>query len=368
MTMSRLLQCLAALFFLDMLAVTGFTTKQLASSEELRQIAHKSARKIPFSQSSLKTWRLWSETFLQHIRSDLLLQLAVPVNHTALRDLSSSLGIAADTGFMPSFADESARAGYAVEYFCRAQLAADLLFGSAEPAFLVQAVQNLLSSSDSCRLTSLGGGPGFDFVAAVLTATYKSQQKEQQPTRIQAIVLDYELGWAPLVHAMGRSVHSILGGPHTCDFGGCDITLPLADPSNRQAADRASDTNVWICSYCVAENAAKLRHDDYVFFRDLFAASQQGAFFVFTETTHRIWPELAQAAMAEATGFDIAFPRREDGRGKRGRQMVLQKRLGATMGEIEKELCILFQGNNELHERKIRNGSRRQVRKIRGGK
>jgi hypothetical protein len=98
--------------------------------EELRSIATSGCRKVEGSASSLKAWRNWSSKTIQLIRSDLPQSLTTPVDIQALNDLSFSLGVAADVGAMPSFANQGARAGYAVHYFCRAQLMADLLFSS----------------------------------------------------------------------------------------------------------------------------------------------------------------------------------------------------------------------------------------------
>jgi hypothetical protein len=130
---------------------------------------------------------------------------------------------------------------------------------------------------------------------------------------------------------MSTSVDSVLGGSHSCVFDGCDITVPLSDPVNARYAQEILDTDLWVCSYCVSENAVKLRQGlplPFVFFSDVFSQAKENSIFVFTETTHRLWPELVDVAL-ETAGFDVAFPRR-NGRGKSGRQLILRKRAGAT--------------------------------------
>jgi hypothetical protein len=309
---------------------------------------------------------------IQLIRSELIVNLPTPVDREALTKLSFQLGVAADIGSMPSFEHDGARAGYAVDYFCRAQLMADIIF-SSESSFLREDVDRLLSSGNKqCNIGSLGGGPGYDFVAAALVATYKSQQRQQTlpPVVLHATIFDYEHGWAPLVEKMASAVEHTLGGSgahqHSCHFGGrCDIALPLSHASNAVCEKEANDTDIWFCSYCIAENANKLRDGNFIFFQDLFEASKPNALFVFTETTHRLWPDLAAIAN---TGFDVAFPQSRGNR--QNRQMVLRKRLGATLGQEEFELCKVFERDNEMHKRTIRNGRfrRRQVKKIRGSK
>jgi hypothetical protein len=348
----------------------AFSTATFPAVNELRDIASASTLKVPGSLSYLRTWHHWSELSIQLIRSEFIANLPTPVDREALTKLSFQLGVAADTGSMPSFEHDGARAGYAADYFCRAQLMADILF-SSECAFWKEDADRLWSSGTQCNIGSLGGGPGYDFVAAALIATYKSQQQRPTttlppPVSLRATIYDYQHGWAPLVEKMASAVEHTLGGAHSCRFGGCDITLPLSDPTNAACLGAAFDTHVWFCSYCVAENARKLRDGNFIFFRDLFHAAKPGALFVFTETTHRLWPDFAAIIIANTAGFDVAFPKSRGNR--QNHQMVLRKRVGATLGKKEMEWCKVFERHNEMHERKIRNGRERQLKKIRGAK
>lgn len=224
--------------------------------EELRNIASASGKKVRGSSNSLKAWRYWSDKTIQLLRSDLEQSLTIPVDNQALNDLSIQLGVAADVGAMPSFEDEGARAGYCVNYFCRAQLMADLLFTS-DSSILGEEIDDLLAGTvaKTCRISSLGGGPGFDFVAAALIASYRSLQQNTQPTTLHATIFDYEEGWSCLVKKMSESVQNVLGGAHSCGFAKCDITVPLSNPINSQCRQEILQTDIWFCSYCVAENA-----------------------------------------------------------------------------------------------------------------
>jgi hypothetical protein len=105
----------------------------------------------------------------------------------------------------------------------------------------------------------------------------------------------------------------------------------------------------------------------FVFFRDVFSQAKENSIFVFTETTHRLWPELVDVAL-ETAGFDVAFPRR-NGRGKSGRQLILRKRAGATTLSAEAmEQREAFERDSAAHKRKIQVGFRRERRKIPGAK
>ena len=375
---------------------------------ELLALAWQHRAKVPGSDNHRQAYSAFAEAALASVRSGLVPRLPVQADRGATEDLTFRLGMAADVGAMPSFAHPGARAGYALGYFCRAKLLADVLFDAqttpdaglsadrSDPNFLGECVRDLLVAGhrDVVRVGSLGGGPGFDFVAAAVLACHAALERQvraagmsnsgetnlsaRPPMTIEATVFDYEEGWSDIIPSMEDAVRDSLGAGHALGFGQCDITLPLAHDDNAACWAAASKTDLWICSYCVAENAALLRSGSYAFFRQLFAAAPPGTLFVFTETTHRLWPEIVDVALSsggkvdadldEAAGFDVAFPRSTRGRGKAGFQLTLRKRSGARLGAGERALCARFRQDSARQEDKIRGGWRRQRRKVRGGK
>jgi hypothetical protein len=58
--------------------------------------------------------------------------------------------------------------------------------------------------------------------------------------------------------------------------------------------------------YVVAENAVLLRAGGYAFFRAAARRAAAGSVFVFAETTHRLWPAIARAAIGACDGDDAA--------------------------------------------------------------
>jgi hypothetical protein len=348
----------------------------------LHFIAQKASRKIPGSLEYYKFWRKWSYLVLHQVRSELSNTLPVPVDFARTRALAFSLGVAADQGRMPSFQGQGARAGYALNYFCRAQLLADILFHDAhQPAFFAHALQTLFSRETTVRVTSLGGATGYDFVAAAMMASFRNVV-QQQPvaatnvttgTSIHATVLDYEEGWSDLVDCMFGATTKVLDfdatSNHVCTFGGtCDITKSLHHASNAACRTALATTHIWTTQYCVAENAAPLRTSDFVFFRDLFEQSNNGSLFVFTETTHRIWPELVEL-VTSSNCFQAAFVK--SGRSRTGYQLLMLKRQGENdrlLDEISEELMADFVRDREMHEQKMAGGHERQRKKIRGAK
>merc|ERR1711920_434886 len=113
--------------------------------------------------------------------------------------------------------------------------------------------------------------------------------------------------------------------------------VSLSHPNNSGCLQIASSVDLWVCQYCVAENMAKLRDSKYVFFTDLFAAAREGALFIITEVTPRLWPDFVEAIQAQPDlGLEVAFvqysKRRQSAlRRHVGRpQLVLRKKRGAS--------------------------------------
>ena len=119
-----------------------------------------------------------------------------------------------------------------------------------------------------------------------------------------------------------------------------------------------------------------------MFFRNLMEAAQPGSLFVFTETTHRQWPNIVQTAI-EACGDDCAVKEAGTGRawdfvfprvqGKRGNQLVMVKNAparpasssdfptpppssledAAWISEREREQLLLFKRDDEMHQARV---------------
>jgi hypothetical protein len=241
-----------------------------------------------------------------------------------------------------------------------------LLFGESSESTITS------TTTTSCNITSLGGGPGFDFVAAALVATYNTAGNGN--AKVHATIMDYEEGWQDLVEAMNVATQTTLQQPGiSCEWGGkCDITQPLTHPSNAGTLKAIPTTDLWTCQYCVSENLLLLRETQYIFFRELFEAAPVGALFLFTETTTRVWPDFLELIQSDLPYMEIGFPKRTSGRSKKSPQMVLCKQSpkddACTVHPRDLELAVEFRRYLERHERKLESGWERQVRKVRGGK
>ena len=377
-------------------------TDTTAYRKSLATIAFTASLKKTGSTRYLADWRRYSELGVKAIRDHLSTNLPHPVDEDATTALTAALGKAVDEGSMPSFEEPGARAGYALGLFGRARLLADLLFlDTVEPVFDQEEneenIWNLLpntiihNNSRCCNIVSLGGGPGYDFVAAALVAsfqnecaafadhkTHKRHKSTLQSTRsslsIHATIYDYELGWSDLVETVSKATRAVLpnGSQYHCHFGGqCDITLPLSHSSNinTDISEKASTSDVLVCQYCVAENAATLRLSNFGFFRELFDLAKEESVIIFTETTHRIWPELIclltkeenKISPSKNSGFQVSFPFTR--RGRNGVCMVLRKRAGSSISDEHLEMCETFAQHQQMNDRRQQNGFVRQQRK-----
>jgi len=373
--------------------ITG-TRKQTSASlsNETHDIHKLSARanlKIPGSASHRRLWRHFLHRFCENVQAELRRDYAGYSKEIdtacASRALEASLGaVGADQGRMPNFSagGEAALRGYSIEHFGRVRLLGQLM-AQPEPEWLEGRVAELFSrggghhndihakitTPSHIDLFSLGGGPGYDYVSAVALSEYRCGPS------VRAKVYEYERQWKNVVSSVERATNSaaLSDCHHSCDFGGCDVTLPLGDIANedlaKRVADSSEDNRIFICSYCVAENAVALRDENWAFFRDLFEEAGEGDLFFITDTTHRLWPELA--GISKDAGLRFVTPHIKAG--KVGWQFAAMKN-GHSPGEdyyrkaINKDLMERFKADNSAHLHRLERGYKREDRKVRGAK
>ena len=210
------------------------------------------------------------------------------------------------------------------------------------------------------KLCSIGGGPGYDFVAAALVATYR------RLGNVDALVLDYEPGWCDLVDRLTGVTNDVLGTNYTSSFAGCDITQALSAPVNAVCREAVPDTHMFLCQYCVAENYQRLQESDYVFFRELLQLARPGAALLLTETTNRLWPDLYDVVQRLGPEYTVAFPY------TKGFQMMIHKQPQSSFLAKDRDrvhdLVNGFRQNQQSQDARIRTGFQRQKRRVRGAK
>ena len=342
----------------------------------------------------------------------------------ATKRLEAALGgIGANRGIAPDFSDAEALRGYALAHFGRALLLSELAI-QTEPDWLHRRVSGLFSVSSSSslstappelgcsnsdgnhgienvRLASLGGGCGYDFVAFAALSEYL------QGPSIDATVYDNESGWKDIVADVERVVRDMFPcsrnisnteisernhqRSHRCGFDSCDITSPLDSISNEALASAIDSTQIYSCSYVVAENAVELQRTRFGFFQDLFSEALNGSLFFFTETTHRLWPDLLDLVRKHnrdtgygASSIRVAIPHIRCG--KNGWQLGLLKgsasetevpspsraiydgRGFVELSKQERKLYERFRRDNLSHLSRLERGWKRDERKFRGAK
>mmetsp|Transcript_24119 Transcript_24119/g.44300 ORF Transcript_24119/g.44300 Transcript_24119/m.44300 type:complete len:460 (-) Transcript_24119:240-1619(-) len=303
-------------------------------------------------------------------------------------------GVGANMGIMPDFSNPQALRGYALSHFGRARLLSDLVTQS-KPDWLVNKVSNVFPSEASdnenspnndehvITVASLGGGCGYDFVALASMSEFLGAP------RIKATVYEYEPAWKDVLADVEGAIQDVFAPdnnsntqnpkPHTCGFESCDITLPLDASPNQALASMVGSTQIFACSYVVAENAVALRKNNYEFFRQLFAEAADGSLFFFAETTHRLWPDFIDLARTigstSSSCMRIAIPHIRCG--KNGHQLALLKDSVDAMtsyahdeddDQLQQKLYERFQTDNTAHLSRLDRGWKRDERKVRGAK
>lgn len=368
------------------------TRKQTSASLSARRhdIHNLSARanlKVAGSASHRRLWRHFLHRFCENVQAELRREYAgysKEIDACASRTLEEALGaVGADQGTMPNFSagGEAALRGYSIEHFGRVRLLGQLM-AQPEPEWLESRVAELFSRGghhndgqakitipSHIDLVSLGGGPGYDYVSAVALSEYRCGPS------VRAKVYEYEKQWKNVVSSVERATDrtALSDCHHSCDFGGCDVTLPLGDIANedvaKRVADSSEDNKIFICSYCVAENAVALRDQTWAFFRDIFEEAGEGDLFFITDTTHRLWPELAE--ISKDAGLRFVTPHIKAG--KVGWQFAAMKD-GHFPGEqyyrtaMNIDLMERFNADNNAHLHRLEKGYKREVRKVRGAK
>ena len=311
------------------------------------------------------------------------------VDHEATSRLLAALSASASSGEMPRFDEAGALAGYTTFHLInRAGKVAELLrvaasskrrlsvaspSWSAVPSAVLSAVPSALPSvvapahgcsGAPCRapvglapsvVVSLGGGPAYDFAALAMLRAYEAMEAgtgEGEP--LQVHVLDFELGWKADAEAVSEATCTVLsttlrgggggggdgiggrlsgrldnGVAHQMLFGKCDLTQPLEAVSNAAVRSALPHARLFICSYVICENAQRLRATGYTFFADLMAAAAPGTVLAFSETTHRQFPELIEAArrgVVAGGGASVLETSLPSLKGKGGSQCLLYKR------------------------------------------
>lgn len=399
------------------LVVGPTLTQQYLSSSpyfrsDVQDVVERASLKIHGSSKHSKLRRHHINIFCEVVRAGLREKMRYDniddndfLDTVGTKKLEADLGrIGANQGIMPDFSNQKALRGYSLNHFGRARLLSDLVT-QTKPDWLSSRVSELFGRNskkyanistpvsfpgndkrnDDISVASLGGGCGYDFVAISALSDFL------RGPRIKATVYEYEPAWKNIVADVETIVrancssndgnHNGITGQqrHECGFELCDITSALDASTNEAIASVVDSTEIFSCSYVVAENAVKLRQNKFEFFRQLFLEASEGSLFFFTETTHRLWPEFMDLAQRCSISVSIQHIRC----GKVGWQLVLLKDSAAgtnsyssriscsnsnSISVDERELYERFKRDNIAHLTRLDRGWKRDERKERGAK
>jgi hypothetical protein len=282
-----------------------------------------------------KAWRRFRESFLSRVA--IALRLPTDVDVQAAAALEVALGDAARAGLAPSFADAGARAGYTRRHLpSRAAHVANLLLLDTPTMSRLRQSLFMRPGRSGVEVVSVGGGPGFDAVGVSMVAAFalspaagRRCHDVPEVIRPRTLVLDNEPGWRDCVN----SISNALGDDADVDFSTSDLLLPLADDANAALSIATRRADLFVFAHVVVENAVRLSESRYALLRDLFVASASGAAFIFTDNTHRLWPDVAavaSSAVQSSNGyFEVSVMRVH---GKRGHSLLLWKQNTASDG------------------------------------
>ncbi|KAG3023820.1 hypothetical protein PC128_g9607 [Phytophthora cactorum] len=268
------------------------TWLQFSGNEEIEVQPRKSVwnlRSRAFRHAWTTFMRYECHSFLR-----LLLELLPAAAMAETMELKKGLCLSTNTGQRPSFENAHARSGYIQQKINRCGNLPNLLLTEELSELRLQLFR--ASQSECWNMALYGGGPGYDAIGLVFMREYF----RAWDVNFHATVYDNEPGWKCAIDAAGQTLDQL--GQHnvSLSFQHCDITLDLEAVENEHVHQSLRATQLHIFSFVCVENFCLLRDSDYVFLRSLFTQSSAGSYFIFTDSTHRLWPAIFEVANAIA--------------------------------------------------------------------
>lgn len=239
-----------------------------------------------------------SEQLLPH-----LLRRLPRVEKPDTAELKKGLCASTNTGVRPSFDNAHARSGYIEAKINRCGNLPNLLM-TEELSELRSEIFRTVGRSQ-WTIALYGGGPGFDTAGLVLLRKFLRADE----IRFHTNVYDNEPGWASAVTAVQQTLSEVHGDDSSWRFKSCDITLDVNDAVNAAVQRDVASTQLFVFSFVCVENFQLLQQSRFVFLRSLFRDAPDGSVFLFTDSTHRLWPLIYdEAVRVHADRFRVWTP------------------------------------------------------------
>lgn len=219
-------------------------------------------------------------------------------------ELKRGLCESTNTGVRPSFENAHARSGYIQAKINRCGNLPNLLL-THELSDLRSQLFRRTGGVRRWTIALYGGGPGFDTAGLVFLRKFLRAPEIE----LHTIVYDNEPGWAHVIHSVQHTLDGLGFSNATWGFEHCDITEDVASPVNASVARDLAATQLFVFSFVCVENFRLLRRSKFAFLQSLFSAASAGSVFIFTDSTHRLWPTIyAQAEACAGSRFVVWTP------------------------------------------------------------
>ncbi|KAF1331983.1 hypothetical protein FI667_g3801, partial [Globisporangium splendens] len=226
------------------------------------------------------------DAFLPH-----LLRRLPDVIKPDTEELKKGLCLSTNTGVRPSFDNAHARSGYIEAKINRCGNLPNLLMTEE----LTELRSELFRAGKKQWTIALyGGGPGFDTVGLAFLRRFLRAQDIAFHTN----VYDNEPGWEIAVTAVKQTLDQLQYEDTTWSFKHCDITFDVHDAVNLEVQADLEATQLLVFSFVCVENYQLLQQSEFAFLRSLFQEARDGSYFIFTDSTHRLWPVISEVAVS----------------------------------------------------------------------
>ncbi|EGZ28602.1 hypothetical protein PHYSODRAFT_475580 [Phytophthora sojae] len=223
-----------------------------------------------------------------------LLELLPAAAMAETMELKKGLCLSTNTGQRPSFENTHARSGYIQQKINRCGNLPNLLLTEELSEFRSELFR--VKQPDCWNMALYGGGPGYDALGLVFMREYL----RAWDVNFHTTVYDNEPGWKCAIDAVGQTLEQMEQHNASVDFQLCDITFDVHAEENSHVSKTLKNTQLHVFSFVCAENFCLLRGSAYVFLRSLFSQCSAGSYFIFTDSTHRLWPAIFDVAKAIA--------------------------------------------------------------------
>ncbi|KAE9310746.1 hypothetical protein PF001_g10054 [Phytophthora fragariae] len=223
-----------------------------------------------------------------------LLELLPAAAMTETMELKKGLCLSTNTGQRPSFENVHARSGYIQQKINRCGNLPNLLL--TEELSELRSELFRVKQPECWNMALYGGGPGYDALGLVFMREYF----RAWDVSFHTTVYDNEPGWVSAIDALDGTLGKMGQCNTSVNFQHCDITFDVHAEENSHVSKTLKSTQLHVFSFVCVENFCLLRDSAYVFLRSLFSQCSAGSYFIFTDSTHRLWPAIFDVANAIA--------------------------------------------------------------------